>query len=130
MIWEGIPGNTGGSEEGRQRGEGSPYGGHDQAGKHDVPVIPLPRRGSWAPYPAPPCLVLLRAASESTNSVLVLCTDQACSHNEKKAFRQRVTVFGRTWPLGRGECKGFGWNTKNLYSFLYLDLEGIVISEM
>lgn len=56
--------------------------------------------------------------------------DQVCSHKEEKTFGQESQVFLARGLQAEVRTDDTGWNTKNVCSFLDLDLNGIVISEV
>ena len=59
-----------------------------------------------------------------------LCMDQVCSHKKKNTFGQESQVFLARGLQAEVRTDDTGWNTKNVCSFLDLDLNGIVISEV
>lgn len=56
--------------------------------------------------------------------------DQVCSHKKKNTFGQESQVFLARGLQAEVRTDDTGWNTKNVCSFLDLDLNGIVISEV
>lgn len=119
QIWEqvvdlrGIPGNTGAMVVKRAEGEV-----HGRAGKHGIPELFSPKMRELGSYPSAPCLALVKAASESSDSDVFTMpcawTKYAPTKGERKNLWTRVTSFlGRKLGLqAKVRANDTGWNTR------------------